>query len=168
MGAAGGSKGRHRINNKTNSATPSRDTPKSGRPTKPTFNAAAIQKAVAAAQGFDDKAVRTKNIVREVAGDNYDRHGGLTEITVHGLSQSKAASNIGGGIKELLNFLQRKASGAHAKPHEMLRIKKVRVYHPAGHNDRSGKASTSGLLSLQDNLQERRSSCYSSAIAAYG
>lgn len=46
-------------------------------------------------------------------------------LLVHGLKSSKAASNPDGGLRDLLGFLERKASGLDAKSNRTVRIKKV-------------------------------------------
>ncbi|KAI9885205.1 MAG: hypothetical protein M1823_003008 [Watsoniomyces obsoletus] len=52
--------------------------------------------------------------------------GHLDQISVIGLKQSKAASNPDGGVKDLLAFLERKATGTDPG-HEAVRIKKSRL-----------------------------------------
>lgn len=49
----------------------------------------------------------------------------LMDIRVHGLKESKAASNADGGLKDLLGFLERKASALNGAPARGIRIKKV-------------------------------------------
>jgi nuclear RNA export factor len=49
----------------------------------------------------------------------------LVSLRVRGLKESKAASNPDGGLKDLLSFLERKASGLDAEHHKTVRIKKV-------------------------------------------
>ncbi|PNY28374.1 mRNA export factor MEX67 [Tolypocladium capitatum] len=53
---------------------------------------------------------------------------GLSYLRVHGLRQSKAASNPDGGLKDLLNFLERKASSLNAaRPTRQIMIRKSHV-----------------------------------------
>lgn len=49
----------------------------------------------------------------------------LVHISVQGIKQSKAASNPDGGVKDLLGFLERKAT-AHEGSTKSVKIKKVR------------------------------------------
>ncbi|KAH7328647.1 hypothetical protein B0I35DRAFT_417959 [Stachybotrys elegans] len=51
----------------------------------------------------------------------------LSYLRVHGLKQSKAASNPDGGLKDLLAFLERKASGLAAGKKRSVMIKKSHV-----------------------------------------
>lgn len=48
----------------------------------------------------------------------------LVHISVHGFKQSKAASNPDGGVKDLLGFLERKAT-AHEGSTKSVKVKKV-------------------------------------------
>ncbi|KAL8828473.1 MAG: hypothetical protein Q9191_002568 [Dirinaria sp. TL-2023a] len=50
----------------------------------------------------------------------------LEHIIVYGLKESKAAFNPGGGVKDLLDFLERKATPSDAMSHEVVRIRKSR------------------------------------------
>ena len=54
---------------------------------------------------------------------------GLVQIIVSGLKDSKAASNPDGGVKDLLGFLERKASTTDAPARDMVRIRKVCLKH---------------------------------------
>jgi nuclear RNA export factor len=49
----------------------------------------------------------------------------LVSLRVRGLKESKAASNPDGGLKDLLSFLERKASSLDVVHHNKVRIKKV-------------------------------------------
>jgi nuclear RNA export factor len=53
-------------------------------------------------------------------------------LRVRGLKESKVASNPDGGLKDLLNFLERKASGLDAEPRRAVRIKKVCLFITTG------------------------------------
>jgi nuclear RNA export factor len=53
--------------------------------------------------------------------------GAYISLRVRGLKESKAASNQDGGLKDLLNFLERKASGSDTEPRKV-RIKKVCLF----------------------------------------
>jgi nuclear RNA export factor len=95
----------------------------------------------------------------------------LQTITVRGWTQSKAASNQDGGIKDLLAFLVRKASPKDSTQSEMVRIEKVcSSSQSAGHKRcrRLSNYTLTGLLSLQANSSERRPRCSIFAATAYG
>lgn len=47
------------------------------------------------------------------------------QLRVTGMKQSKASSNPDGGLKDLLAFLERKASGLESAPRRGVRVKKV-------------------------------------------
>lgn len=49
----------------------------------------------------------------------------LVSLRVRGLKESKAASNPDGGLKDLLSFLERKATGLDVEHNKPVRIKKV-------------------------------------------
>lgn len=56
---------------------------------------------------------------------------GLAWLVVKGLKESKAASNPGGGVQDLLRFLERKASGlADRKSTKTIAIKQVSTSRP--------------------------------------
>lgn len=56
---------------------------------------------------------------------------GLAWLVVKGLKESKAASNPGGGVQDLLRFLERKASGlADRKSTKTIAIKQVSTSYP--------------------------------------
>ena len=81
--------------------------------------------------------------------------GDLDQIKVYGLKESKAASNPGGGTKDLLNFLERKATAPNATTGETVRIKKVCLTSSAGSHRRRSFA-LSGPLSFHAKLSKRR------------
>jgi hypothetical protein len=91
----------------------------------------------------------------------------LDDILVRGWSDSKAVANPGGCIKQLLDFLERKASPSNAQPSEYIRIEKVCVNpHPAGQTLLSNFALI-GPLSFHAKLSERRPR-FSNILAVYG
>jgi nuclear RNA export factor len=59
----------------------------------------------------------------KVGRRQFDRS--LAQLRVRGLRESKAASNPDGGVKDLLSFLERKASSLDTKIHKEVRIQKV-------------------------------------------
>lgn len=95
------------------------------------INATVMQKAILREMGSGD-ALRRPNLQSALRpGRNIRRERdhtigeGLTQIAVKGFKTSKAASNPDGGIKDLLAFLERKASAPNASARELVRIKKV-------------------------------------------
>lgn len=95
------------------------------------LNAAAVQKAIIRGLGSEDairslrQGHRTARLLGNHAGKDKDAAPkGLTQLVVRGFKDSKAASNPDGGIKDLLAFLERKAS-ADVSARETVKIKKV-------------------------------------------
>lgn len=60
-------------------------------------------------------------------GRNESRHnsGAVVELRVYGLKESKAASKSDGGLKDLIAFLERKATGVGGNTRKTVMIKKV-------------------------------------------
>ena len=138
---------------------------------------ATIQKAIARGLSSgnailrDQKGgVRLGGVLSDAAGDRRNRHltKGLDQIIVRGWTESKAASNVGGGIKELLAFLERKATPANTPESEIVRIKKVCLNSQSASHTRLSNFALTGLLSLQANLFERRPRFMNIAATAYG
>lgn len=103
-------------------------------PSRGIFAGAAFQKAIARGLAGGDanikgpnQVLRMEGVVKEAAGNGKkrDRQNGLEQIRVIGLRQSKASANIDGGVKDLLAFLERKATGPDAPGNEAVRIRKV-------------------------------------------
>lgn len=99
--------------------------------TRTSLNAAAIQKAIIRGLGSDDaiRSLRQSQRTSRLLGNHVgkDRNAapkGLAQLVVRGFKDSKAASNPDGGIKDLLAFLERKAS-ADVSARETVKIKKV-------------------------------------------
>lgn len=71
--------------------------------------------------------LRMESVVKEAAGSatRQNRARSLEELMVVGLKQSKAASNRDGGVKDLLAFLERKATGPETPATDAVRIRKV-------------------------------------------
>ena len=80
---------------------------------------------------------------------------GLDEVSVVGLKDSAAANNAGGGISDLVSFLERKAS-REAPQGETVKIKKVCWTSQATKRKRHLNYRLSGPLSFQVKLSERR------------
>ncbi|KAI9825780.1 MAG: nuclear mRNA export, poly(A)+RNA binding protein [Phylliscum demangeonii] len=100
------------------------------------LNGAALQKAIARGMAPTDKGssrpLRMESLIKEVAGMGKStkrpgRQVGLDQIKVVGLKESKALSNPDGGVKTLLGFLERKATGLDTSAGEGVRIRKSRV-----------------------------------------
>lgn len=99
---------------------------------RPTLNAAEVQKAIIRGLGSEDAVARhlrqgprTARQLGNLLGKVMDEAPkGLTRLIVRGFKDSKAASNPDGGIKDLLAFLERKAS-ADTSTRETVKIKKV-------------------------------------------
>lgn len=140
MDAASPNKGRGRgIDNRRKiSRVLSQESSGRGHPSRETRGArvdpASIQRTVLRTLGTQEasrKGKRTFSASNRVASDNTgslaeEATGSLEHIIVYGLKESKAASNPGGGVKDLLNFLERKATPSDAMPHETVRIRKSR------------------------------------------
>ncbi|KAI9803478.1 MAG: hypothetical protein M1825_001821 [Sarcosagium campestre] len=103
-------------------------------PRRGLFSGAALQKAIAQGLAAGDVKASTGRIgvdaiLREVAGKSKGKHNGqetLQYIRVTGLNQSKAASNPDGGLRDLVAFLERKASSDHKK-RESVRIRETHI-----------------------------------------
>jgi nuclear RNA export factor len=113
-----------RSRNPTSSAKPSN----ASRHSKPSANAQkVVQKIITSGSGASlssrlasgmAPSARPSRANRQVNGAN------TTTLKVEGLKQSRAAANDGGGLKELLTFLERKAQTV-GKTTRNIRIKKV-------------------------------------------
>lgn len=95
-------------------------------------------------------------------------NGGLNEITVLHLKESEVSANEQGGIKDLKNFLEKKANQKKGQNEQDVRIIKVCLAsESAGYRCRSNFALT-GLLSLHANILERRPRFTNFATTIYG
>lgn len=96
------------------------------------LNAAAVQKAIIRGLGSGDAMARTlrrghrpaRQLGSRAAKDTDATTKGIMQLIVRGLKDSKAASNPDGGVKDLLAFLERKAS-ADRSATGTVEIKKV-------------------------------------------
>lgn len=102
-----------------------------GRPPGPRLDRAALQKAVMESLKSGDVNIneirsepKVGGAISEALGKRGPR-GGLVQISVSGWRESKAASNPGGGIKQLLDFLERKATAPGASAGKVVKIIKV-------------------------------------------
>lgn len=99
--------------------------------TRTSLNVSAIQKAIIRGLGSEDaiRSLRQGQKTTRLFGNHLGKDKdaapkGLVQLTVRGFKDSKAASNSDGGIKDLLVFLERKAS-ADVSVREPVKIKKV-------------------------------------------
>ncbi|KAI9828753.1 MAG: nuclear mRNA export, poly(A)+RNA binding protein [Thelocarpon impressellum] len=91
------------------------------------FSGAALQKAIARGMAAGDATVRGPRAgvsVEGALGEAAGRGRADAEITVRGLKESKAAANPDGGLKDLVAFLERKASGTESSARDAVKIKK--------------------------------------------
>lgn len=105
----------------------SRPAPRSSAPRNPRGVSNAAQTVLKHLKGGDSSNLASR--ISDPAGRTIRGRGkatGLSYLRVHGLKQSKAASNSDGGLKDLLNFLERKASSFNAgRPARQVMIRKV-------------------------------------------
>lgn len=106
-----------------------------GHPGAPTrsrgIDPASVQKAILRTMGSMDtppKGPRASSRLTKFPKKGDSTAGGLDQIRIYGLKESKAASNTGGGVKELLDFLERKATPPNSTSKDTLRISKVCLY----------------------------------------
>ena len=125
----------------------------------------AIQKAVLRGMSSSEtvpKGPRTS--IRNLRGRGNSRFTEETwdQITIKGFKQSKAAANPGGGISELIAFLERKAT--HPDAPEPVKIKKVCLKLHSARRQRQQSYKLSGQPSFQAKLSERRPRFYATAL----
>ncbi|KAF9879103.1 mRNA export factor mex67 [Colletotrichum karsti] len=104
MGAGAGASGARRSNNRpaaseSNNSRPQRSTRSNGPPTKP---GSKVHQAIARHLDTGDGA--------DMVSKKRPQNGPLVWLSVKGLKDSKAASNNDGGLRDLLTFLERKAT----------------------------------------------------------
>ena len=135
---------------------PSRDT----RPTR--VDPASVHKAILRTMGSKDSAPKGPRALSRLTrhAGKVDKEdgvtGGLDQIKIYGLKESKAASNPGGGVKDLLIFLERKATAPNAPSKEAVRIRKVCLTSQSAGSHRQRSLALSGPLSFHAKLSERR------------
>ncbi len=125
----------------------------------------AIQKAVLRGMGSNETASRaSRSSLRNVRGRGSTRptDEAWDQITVKGFKQSKAAANPGGGISELIAFLERKAT--HPEAPETVKIKKVCLTLHSARQQRHQNSKLSGPPSFQAKLSERRPRFHATAF----
>lgn len=133
-GRARSGRGRGDTSHQANGAStgPRGRTPVNNGPPRELFSGATLQKAIARGLAVGDANVRDPkrgpdlvDLIRNASGrSRAGKDSQLDKLIVRGLKQSRAATNPDGGLKDLLAFLERKASGADPK-REPIRIRKV-------------------------------------------
>jgi nuclear RNA export factor len=154
MDASGRGRGRGRTNRSERGAHPSRP-----HPTKDNIDPSTMQRAITRAMNSGDAILRD---------GPRDRRGGLDQISVRGWKESKAASNPGGGITELLSFLERKATPSDSPASERVRIKKVCLSSCSAGHKRLSNFTLTGSPSFQAKFSERRPRYPWISAAAFG
>lgn len=141
------------------------------------LNARVLQKALLRGIGAGAAIVRgPRNRMRMTAildeaagrGNDRERRDGLVQISVRGWKESKAAANPDGGIKDLVAFLERKATTPNTSANETVRIRKVCLTSPFVGHQRHRFFALSGQLSFHANISERRPRPSKSAAIAHG
>ena len=128
-------------------------------PPRTGIDPSAIQKSVLRSMGSDEPVSRgARSSLRSVRGRGrvQDTREGLNSITIKGLKQSKAAGNPDGGVSDLIGFLERKATNPDAPAREAVKIKKVCLTLHSTRRQRLRTSKTTGPLSFQVKLIERR------------
>ena len=128
-------------------------------PPRTGIDPSAIQKSVLRSMGSDEPVSRgARSSLRSVRGRGrgQDTREGLNRITIKGLKQSKAAGNPDGGVSDLIGFLERKATNPDAPAREAVKIKKVCLILHSTRQQRLRTSKTTGPLSFQVKLIERR------------
>ena len=127
------------------------------------FGGVGVQQAILRGMARGDARVRNPragmgiaSALNEAAGRGRERDGGLDQIRVRGLKESKAASNEDGGVSDLLAFLERKANGPDTKPGDAVRIQKVCLSLRFNDHRILRNMVFSGLLLFQANTIKRR------------
>lgn len=131
----------------------------STRPTRTGIDTPAVQKAVLRGLGSNEALPRgPRSGLRSARGRENTREprDSFHRIRVWGLKESKAASNADGGIKDLLAFLERKATNPEAPAREAVKINKVCLTLQFAGHPHSTPRRLSGPLSFQVKLSERR------------
>ena len=135
------------------------------RPTRTGINPSAIQKIVLRGMGSSETSSRgPRSSLRNVRGRGTTRpiDEAWDQLAVNGFKQSKAAANPGGGISELLAFLERKAT--HPDAPEPVKIKKVCLTLHSARQLRHQNSKLSGPPSFQAKLSERRPRFHATAF----
>lgn len=106
----------------------------SSRLTRGSIDPTVMQKSILRGMGVDGKVLRGSGLnsrMTKLAGTSLVSERDLNtrarweQVIVRGFQNSKAASNPDGGIKDLIAFLERKASAPDASARDLVRVKKV-------------------------------------------
>lgn len=138
---------------------------RTSRSTRTGIDPSAIQKAVLRGMGSSETVPRgPRSSLRNVRGRGSTRttDEAWDQITINGLKQSKAAANPGGGVSELIAFLERKAT--HPDAPETVKIKKVCLTLHSARQQRHQNSKLSGPPSFQAKLSERRPRFHPTAL----
>lgn len=138
---------------------------RTSRPARTGIDPSAIQKAVLRGMGSSETAPKgPRSSLRNLRGRGSTRPAdeAWDQITVKGFKQSKAAANPGGGISELIAFLERKAT--HPDASETVKIKKVCLTLHSARQQRHQISKLSGPPSFQAKLSERRPRFHATAF----
>ena len=168
--AGRGGRGRARgdVAGRSGGEDPRRNNAKAGGPARGIFGGAALQKAIARSVASGAAVVkappragiRMEGVVREAAesAKRAGRGRNLDDLVVLGLKQSKAATNPDGGVKDLLAFLERKATGTDAAASDAIRIRKVCCsVRSAGHTKARATVAFFGSSLFRIHLHQRTS-----------
>ena len=132
---------------------------------RPGIDPSTIQKAVLRGMGSSETLPRgPRSSLKNLRGRGISRSTdeAWDQIIVKGFKQSKAAANPGGGISELIAFLERKAT--HPDAPETVKIKKVCLTLQSARQQRYQSSKFSGPPSFQAKLSERRPRFYATAL----
>lgn len=108
-----------------------------------------------------DRAARDRAALERISSRLADEK--WDHIAIKGLEQSKAAANPGGGISELISFLERKATHPPDAP-EAVKIMKVCLTLHSARQLRHQVSKLSGPPSFQAKLSKRRPRFYATAL----
>lgn len=158
-GRSGGGRGTTQM--RTNGRSGPRFETTERRAAKSALNLPLMQKAILQEMGAGKLVTRGSRSSQRIASV-------LDIITIKGLKQSKAASNQDGGVKDLVAFLERKATAPDASTREMVRIRKVCLILQFTGPQRPCNSGLSGPLSFQAKPSERRPRYPSLAATALG
>lgn len=137
---------------------------RTSRPTRTGIDPSKVQKAVLRGMGSSDTAPKgSRSSLRNVRGRGTTRptDPGWDQITVKGFTESKAADNPGGGISELIAFLERKATHPDAPK---VKIMKVCLTLHSARQQRHKISKLSGPPSFQAKFSERRPRFHATAF----
>ena len=168
VGRGGRGRGRGDVATRFGGDDPRRNNTKAGGPARDIFGGAAFQKAIARGVASGQAVVkappgagiRMEGVLKEAAESarRAGRGRNLDDLAVLGLKQSKAATNPDGGVKDLLAFLERKATGPDAAAADAIGIRKVCCsVRSAGRNRARATVAFFGSSLFRIHLHQRTS-----------